>query len=74
MKPGDRLGEWELLKPVRVITGRTTKTDRAAWLCRCSCGAELVVMEFALKGQGSVSRSCGCLRGEHISIAKIGAA
>ncbi len=32
---------------------------RARWLCRCECGKEIVVRQWALKSGGT--KSCGCL-------------
>jgi hypothetical protein len=35
---------------------------RPLWRCRCSCGAELIVLAASLLA--SRTRSCGCLRAE----------
>lgn len=48
-----------------VIEKADKKNGRKAWLCRCSCGTEKVVMESnLLRGTSS---SCGCLQKELLS-------
>ena len=38
--------------------------DKVAYLCKCDCGKEAVVIGSCL--QGKRTRSCGCLKMEHI--------
>ncbi len=58
MNPGDAFGRLTILALV-------TSRPRRQWLCRCMCGSEKVVMEYALR-RGSV-RSCGCLRRDRMA-------
>ena len=39
---------------------------QAAWLCRCDCGHETVVVSQALRSGGT--RSCGCLKLERVGL------
>lgn len=39
-----------------------TRKDRARWLCRCSCGTEVIIPTADLRS--GHSQSCGCLRAE----------
>lgn len=57
---GRRFGRW-------TVVGYEGKSY---WLCRCDCGAERRVFTGALTGHASVSRSCGCARGEAVSAAR----
>lgn len=43
--------------------GRKRPLPCAFWLCRCSCGNQVVVCGRNLRS--GVSRSCGCLQREH---------
>ena len=46
-----------------VVTGRHgSEKGRAAWLCKCDCGNEIVLKSVNLLHYGT--RSCGCLRKE----------
>ena len=41
-----------------------SKQGRTRWLCKCTCGKEIITTGYILSsGQ---SKSCGCLRREHI--------
>jgi hypothetical protein len=53
---------WTLLK--RVENG---KGGKGQWLCRCQCGTEKVVNVGNIRS--GKSRSCGCIRGELLTIA-----
>ena len=48
-KPGDKFGEWTLLRP---------SSDKRKWVCQCSCGTIKEVRTDTLKNGGS--RCCGC--------------
>jgi len=53
---GQAFGRW-------TVIGRAEKKGgKTAWLCRCECGTERVVIDNGLK-RGK-SKSCGCLRNE----------
>jgi hypothetical protein len=41
---------------------------QAAWLCRCDCGNETVVISQSLRGNGT--KSCGCLKVEQTGLLK----
>lgn len=58
---GRRFGR--LLVTVRAAAGtkRDGSVDRR-WVCRCDCGTEKMMREFALVYSGT--KSCGCLRAE----------
>lgn len=56
---GQRFGRWLALERAGSIGGH------AAWLCRCDCGKEKVVVSRDLR-RGD-SRSCGCLKSEAMS-------
>ena len=53
---GQRYGRLTVLAPVENIGART------AWLCRCDCGAEVVVKTYHLRS--GHTKSCGCQNGE----------
>lgn len=55
---GQQFGRLTALAPRENIGQRTT------WLCRCSCGRELVVETARLRN--GHAKSCGCDRGSHI--------
>ena len=58
---GQTFGKLTALREVEPVTTSQGRPVRA-WLCRCSCGREVVVRHYNLtKG---VTRSCGCLRSE----------
>jgi hypothetical protein len=49
------------------ITGeRQTIDGRDYRLCRCECGNEKLILEDSLWRKKRPTRSCGCLRGQHI--------
>ena len=50
---GQRFGKLTAIEPVR------NKYDKAAWLCRCECGQDTIVITAELRN-GHV-KSCGCL-------------
>ena len=54
---GQRFGRLTALAPAANVSGRT------AWLCRCSCGQELVVETARLRS--GHTKSCGCYRADH---------
>ncbi len=43
-----------------VLSKAAKKNNCLAWVCKCSCGNELIVSSSNLKRQ----KSCGCLRDE----------
>ena len=44
-----------------VVTGRSGNSGNfAAWLCRCDCGAEVVMASEPMRR--GLTKSCGCLR------------
>lgn len=53
---GQKFGEWTILsKHVLINNGKTS----GAWLCRCSCGKEIVVRQNSLlKGKSSKCKQC----------------
>jgi len=55
---GERFGRWLLLKELE----RDDRTAKRAWICRCDCGVERVVLDASLK-EGT-STSCGCYKAE----------
>lgn len=55
---GQQFGRLTALAPAANTAGRT------AWLCRCSCGRELVVETARLRS--GHTQSCGCYRAERI--------
>ena len=58
---GQTFGKLMVLREVEPVTTSQGRPMRA-WLCRCTCGREVVVRHYNLtKG---VTRSCGCLRSE----------
>lgn len=52
---GQHFGKWT------VIQAANKKDGRTAWLCKCDCGTERVVIEKSLIS--GASKSCGCSRG-----------
>lgn len=62
-KAGDKFGFWTLLS----LHMRKANSSNL-WLCRCVCGREKVVDVHCVKSGGS--KSCGCKKGELISLAK----
>ena len=46
-----------------VSRAENNKFGQSRWLCKCSCGSEVVVSGTALKN--GKSKSCGCLRSKH---------
>lgn len=59
-KPGDKFGEWTLLRP---------SSDKRKWVCQCSCGTIKEVRTDTLKT--GMSRCCGCKTKEYQSRAKL---
>lgn len=56
-KPGDRVGQWELLDGP--LLRQTGSRMRWSWHCRCSCGRERLVWQDLMRyGQTSRCRSC----------------
>lgn len=53
---GQRFGRWV------VVSRSVNQGSAAAWLCRCECGVERVVLGGRLRS--GTSRSCGCLARE----------
>lgn len=53
---GNRYGK------LTVLSRAGSTGNKAAWLCRCDCGTELVVTGDTLRSHGRTS--CGCWRGE----------
>lgn len=51
---GSQFGFLTAIRRVENVRGR------AAWLCRCHCGATTVVMRASLTGKHA-TRSCGCM-------------
>lgn len=49
----------------RFLHGKQGQKRRIAWLCRCSCGGEVIVATSSLLS--GRTRSCGCLRQEYIT-------
>lgn len=47
-----------------VAEGGRDKFGRAQWLCRCSCGAEKIIVGFRLRRKNG-TKSCGCIRIEN---------
>ena len=45
-----------------VIKPAQNKGKRTAWLCKCDCGNEVVVLTESLRSNNT--KSCGCLRTE----------
>lgn len=62
VEPGFRYGKLVVVEAVPSIRSGTQL--RRAWMCRCDCGRELVIVDFSLR-QDSGSRSCGCVRGRY---------
>lgn len=58
---GNRYGRWTVIK-----RGINDKHGQAAWLCRCDCGNETVIIGGNLRR--SKTKSCGCLRREMFSL------
>jgi len=58
---GQRFGFLTVIRRAPAIT----KTNNAAWLCRCDCGTEKVIVGMKLL-RGEI-RSCGCQRGHLLS-------
>lgn len=56
---GDRFGRWTLVAP-----GPADPHGRL-WSCRCECGTERVVSQLTLRN--GRSKSCGCLKAEHVA-------
>lgn len=56
---GAKVGRWTVLRRVE-----SNRHGQAMFLCRCECGIEKIVAEFALRRGASLS--CGCLRIERI--------
>ena len=50
----------------------TTKDNHVAWLCKCDCGASVVVGSNSLRKQIKGTRSCGCYRREVSRLPKLG--
>ncbi len=65
--PGERYHYWEVLEPnveIRLYVRNYGYSSKIAYsLCRCRCGTERKVNNYALK-QG-VSKSCGCRISEY---------
>lgn len=59
LENGTKKGRWTVLNRAETIRGN------ARWNCRCDCGVERAVLQFALLSGGSLS--CGCARLEVIS-------
>jgi hypothetical protein len=61
---GQKFGAWTvcMADPVRNENGQT------AWLCRCDCGTERVVVSQPLRS--GLTKSCGCLMGDFVSKSK----
>lgn len=55
---GQRFGKLTVLRPAE-NAGRYT-----AWLCRCECGREAVVLTRRLRG--GCTKSCGCLKPDNL--------
>ena len=53
---GQQYGKLTVVAPAENIGSRT------AWLCRCECGAEVVVKTYHLRN--GHTKSCGCQNGE----------
>ena len=51
---GQRFGRLTVLRPAENVGTRT------AWLCRCDCGRETVVLTSRLRS--GHTRSCGCIK------------
>lgn len=43
----------------KVVTGNRRQS---CWLCRCVCGNEVIIRAAHLVGQGTKTKSCGCLK------------
>lgn len=56
LKPGDRFGRLTIIAPAE------TSSKGLAFLCRCDCGNEKVVLRGSLTS--GTTRSCGCYRRE----------
>lgn len=56
---GQKFGRWTVLKEVESVPRKDGKGIKKAWLCKCECGNEKVVIQDQL-ASGS-SKSCGCL-------------
>lgn len=63
----DELGK--VFNRLTVIGRFNSIKGKARWLCRCSCGNELIVTGDSLR-QGRVG-SCGCFRKDHSKLAKL---
>lgn len=63
LKIGDFVGRWEIVEKAKSRESKKNK-NMPYWICRCTCGSEIVreVSENALK-RGS-SLSCGCIQRE----------
>lgn len=58
---GQRFGKLTAIERV----AHTTKSKSAHWLCRCDCGAEIVVSRGSLVR--GYYKSCGCLDGKKVA-------
>ena len=47
-----------------LVVARAPTLRYSRWLCRCDCGAEVVVSAQLLRMREGGTRSCGCLRRE----------
>jgi len=45
----------------------STAAGEATWVCRCSCGATVVVAGYVLRRKTQPTRSCGCLARESVA-------
>lgn len=53
--------EGQIFKQLLVVAYAGQRAKRATWLCRCTCGDELIVSSSHLRGG---IQSCGCLKRE----------
>lgn len=61
---GKQFGEWT------VLTFNGCDGKNTTYLCRCSCGVERHLRRNVI--MLGLSKSCGCKRGEHLSLAQTG--
>ena len=55
---GQKFNRWTVIKEVESIPRKDRKGIKKAWLCRCDCGTEKVVIQDLLVS--GHSKSCGC--------------
>ena len=48
-----------------IARAENNRYGSAQWLCKCNCGAEIIIRGCDLRSRNTTS--CGCLRREHIS-------